>query len=317
MAMTNDDFGVSAQLVSDWEQSLRAANVSKGTRDLYRRHIRYLVAWLDAEGLGTDITAVGKPDLERYFAELGERRTRRNGREGERVKPAYVASQYRSIQQLYAWLELEEEISASPFHKMRPPRVAEQSPPVLSDDAIGKLLATCKGREFENLRDAALIRLFADTGARVSGVAGTDLGDFNFEQDTVSITAKGGKTLVVPFGAKTSDSLRRYRRARAKEPHADRLDAFFLATRGRGRLKAGGIRLMLNRRAEQAGIGHIHPHLFRHTFAHMWLASGGQEQDLMRLTGWSSREMVGRYGASAADERAREAHRRKGLGDRL
>jgi hypothetical protein len=37
----------------------------------------------------------------------------------------------------------------------------------------------------------------------------------------------------------------------------------------------------------------------------------------MRLAGWRSREMLSRYGASAADQRAREAHRRMRLGDRL
>lgn len=36
----------------------------------------------------------------------------------------------------------------------------------------------------------------------------------------------------------------------------------------------------------------------------------------MRLNGWRSREMVARYGASAAGERAREAHRQAALGDR-
>lgn len=57
--------------------------------------------------------------------------------------------------------------------------------------------------------------------------------------------------------------------------------------------------------------------MLRHTFAHSWLAEGGDESDLMRITGWTSRAMVNRYGVSAADERARNAHRRMGLRDRL
>jgi len=181
---------------------------------------------------------------------------------------------------------------------------------------LAALLGACKGRTFVDWRDTAIIRLLLDGGLRVSELTGIDTDDLHITEKWAKVTGKGNRVRAVHFGDKTSLALDRYRRARAKHPHASD-SGWFLGERGR--FTPDGVRERLKVRAAQAGLdpAAVHPHRFRHTAAHDWLLNGGQERDLMRLMGWRSDAMLERYGASAADQRAREAVQRMKRGDRI
>ena len=160
----------------------------------------------------------------------------------------------------------------------------------------------------------AILRLLADSGLRRQELATLKISDIDFTEGIVLVMGKGRRPRDAPFGRKTARALDRYLRARARHPYADS-EGLWLGSKGP--LVAPTIRRIVEARGRQAGIPNLHPHVLRHSVAHHWRAQGGDDDSLMRLLGWRSRAMLHRYGSSAADERAREAHRRIGLGDRL
>ena len=124
----------------------------------------------------------------------------------------------------------------------------------------------------------------------------------------ITVRSKGGKLRIVKITYDAARALDRYLRVRARhaQAHGPQL---WLGASNRGPVTASGIYQLIARRGRQCGV-ELYPHRFRHHFRHTWLDRGGPEGDLMELNGWSSPQMLARYGASVRSARGRRTYDR-------
>jgi integrase/recombinase XerD len=303
--------------LAEFEDYLRTTNNRDGrpyaekSIQAYLAPARNLDKWLAGKGIDRDFTAADTALLNKYFREY----YLEHGQGGTHTLQ-------RNLIQLFSFIDHERGHPTPYSDNMNRYAEVKGRPKTLGQGFIDDLLEVTGGgraRDFEMSRDHAIIRILRSEGIRRAELLGMVM--HTLPADLIKnplihlVPLKGaraaGEGRLVVLAPASARALAIYLRARRHHKLADS-DWLWLGTRNRGRLQNTGLRMILVRRAEQAGYMGVTPHQFRHTFSDDWLKSGGSEGDLMRLNGWKSRAMVDRYADDVANQRALEAKRRRG-----
>ncbi|HUL47908.1 MAG TPA: tyrosine recombinase XerC [Steroidobacteraceae bacterium] len=174
-------------------------------------------------------------------------------------------------------------VRVNPALGVRAPKAARRLPHTLDADQMARLLEIPAGGGL-TARDRALMELLYSSGLRLAELVSLDQSDLDLRDRTIRVLGKGKKSRIVPVGRLALAALRAWLKERATLAAAGEA-ALFVGKGGR-RLGPRAIQSRIDYWAKRQGLGvHVHPHLFRHSFASHLLESGGDLRGVQELLG--------------------------------
>ena len=259
--------------VTRYLDSLRTERrLSPHTASNYARDLAALVDYCVAHGIGAwdglDSQHV------RSFAAQCHRRG---------LAPRSIQRRLSAVRSFCRHLIREGGLTSDPAADVQAPKARKRLPTTLDADTMARLLEF-RSDERLGVRDKAIMELFYSSGLRLAELLGLDLPDLDLRDRTVRVLGKGRKVRIVPVGRVAAEALAKWLGERAALAAADE-PAVFVGVNGR-RLGPRIVQRRIARWARLQGLPeHVHPHLFRHSFASHLLESSGDLRAVQELLG--------------------------------
>lgn len=268
----------------------QAGDVSESTRRWYRQRLVQFSAFVGPVCVG-DVPAA---TIRAYRARLV----------AAGLSVHTIHGHQRAVRRLFSWLTAEGLVERNVAREVPLIRLPPQAPKALTDEDLNRILTRLPA---EDVRDRAIVLLLVDTGCRVGGLCSLTVAAVDLDGRSAMVVEKGQRGRRIYFTEMTAAALRLYLAVRPESA----TEALFLA-RGGNPLTTNGVRLMLERLGERAGVkGRCNAHSFRHAFARSFLRNGGNLAALGRILGHAPGSAVtARYYAVWDDRELQEYHER-------
>ncbi len=251
---------------------LTERRLSPHTVSAYRHDLKTLADWCERNGIER-WSALDHQHVRSFAARCHAR-----GLKGRSIQRRLAA-----MRTFFGFLQREDSLKLNPAVDVPAPKAGRRLPHALDVDQMARLLAFKPGNALET-RDLALMELLYSGGLRLAELTGLKLKDLDLAGGSARVVGKGSKERIAPVGRKAVQALRQWLEQRASMARAD-CEALFVGRNG-GPLSARAVQLRVAARARAQGLPqHVHPHLFRHSFATHLLESSRDLRAVQELLG--------------------------------
>jgi integrase/recombinase XerC len=248
--------------------------VSGHTIAAYRQDLQSLLAHCERRKHAT-WSAIGNGEIRAFAA----------AEHAGGLAPRSIQRRLSAARTFFGYLAREGAGGANPAVEVRAPKAKKRLPATLDTDQMARLLAF-RVHDSLSTRDKAIMELFYSSGLRLGELVGLDLGDVDLADCTVRVLGKGAKTRIVPVGRYAIVALRAWLAERAQLIRVTTGGSALFVGRSGRRLTVRAVQLRVGTRARRAGLSmHVHPHMFRHSFATHLLESSGNLRAVQELLG--------------------------------
>lgn len=207
------------------------------------------------------------------------------------------------------WIEI------NPAELLRPPKLTQAIPTVLSEEQVSDLLQAPDVHTDLGLRDRAILELMYASGLRVSEVVSLPLAQVNLSAGLVMVLGKGRKERVVPLGEYASEWMSEYMHKSRPNLVGERwVETLFVSRLGRPMTRQT-LWHRIHNLAQIAGItGKLSPHGLRHAFATHLINHGADLRTVQLLLGHSdlSTTQIYTHVAKARLQKLHQQHHPRG-----
>ena len=261
--------------------------MKSGTREQYRLCLESMLYRLQMP-----LDKITINHLRLYIHEIST-----NRKTGKPLAKATLNQRKAIIRSFFKWLYEEEYISKDPSTRIKSERNCSKPKTAFKDTQIEALRMAC-----DTKRTRAIVDLLYSSGIRISECTGLNVSDVDLDSREIIVYGKGEKWRTTFIDAPAVVSLKTYLASRS-----DDNPALFVSEREpHDRIKPNGIRKMLRKLSEKAGVPDVTPHKFRHSFATAAIEHGMPIESVQTILGHTEISTTTHYAHVSTDKIRRD-----------